>query len=187
MPGPRSVVLVGMMASGKSTTGEAVARRLGWRFVDSDRQVEEQVGRTVEQIWRAYGEAAFRELEAEALAAALAATEQRPAVIAAAGGVVLDARNRELLKANPPVVWLRASPQTLASRAGTGAGRPLLGDDPARALLRLDEVRRPFYDEVATGVVDVDELRPDQVVDSILDQLDVAQDARRRGPNAAST
>jgi shikimate kinase len=168
---PRSVVLVGMMASGKTTTGEAVARRLGWDFLDSDRQVEQQVGRTVEELWKAYGEAAFRELEAEALAQALAQTLERPAVIAAAGGVVLDARNRTVLKAHPPVVWLRANPQTLAVRAGTGAGRPLLAGDPAAALVRLAEERRPFYEEVATVAVDVDQLRPDQVVDAILDHL----------------
>ncbi len=167
-----------MMASGKTTTGEAVARRLGWDFFDSDRQVEEQVGRTVEELWKAYGEAAFRELEAEALAQAVARTQEHPAVIAAAGGVVLDPRNRALLKAHPPVVWLRADPQTLAARAGTGAGRPLLGDDPAGALLRLEAERRPFYEEVATIVVDVDERRPDQVVDAILDEVAVAGDDR---------
>lgn len=171
MADPSSVVLVGMMASGKTTTGEAVARRLGWDFLDSDRQVEQQVGRTVEELWKAYGEAAFRELEAEALAQALAQTLERPAVIAAAGGVVLDPRNRAVLKAHPPVVWLRANPQTLAVRAGTGAGRPLLAGDPAAALVRLAEERRPFYEEVATVAVDVDKLRPDQVVDAILDHL----------------
>lgn len=174
----RSLVLVGMMASGKTTTGAAVARRLGWEFVDSDRQVEEQTGRTVEEIWRSEGEAAFRDLEADALARAVAGTEQRPAVIAAAGGTVLDPRNRAVLKAHPPVVWLRASPETLAARAGTGAGRPLLAGDPAAALVRLAEERRPFYEEVATAAVDVDELRPDQVVDAILDE--VASAAHRR-------
>lgn len=173
----RSLVLVGMMASGKTTTGEAVARRLGWDFLDSDRQVEQRAGRSVEEIWKVDGEAGFRELEAEALAEAVASTAQRPAVIAAAGGVVLDPRNRDLLKEHPPVVWLRARPDTLAGRAGTGAGRPLLAGDPASVLLRLDAERRPFYEEVAGMVVDVDELRPDQVVDRILAGLP--------GPNAA--
>ncbi|MFP5318950.1 MAG: shikimate kinase [Acidimicrobiia bacterium] len=168
----RSLVLVGMMASGKTTTGEAVARRLGWDFLDSDRQVEQRAGRTVEEIWKADGEAGFRDLEAQALAEAVASTDERPAVIAAAGGVVLDPRNRELLKANPPVVWLRARPETLAGRAGTGAGRPLLEGDPAGALLRLEAERRPFYEEVAGVVVDVDDLRPDQVVDSVIDAVD---------------
>lgn len=162
------------MASGKTTTGEAVARRLGWEFLDSDRQVEQRVGRTVEEIWQSEGEAGFRHLEAEALAEAVASTAERPAVIAAAGGVVLDARNRAVLRAHPPVVWLRADPKVLAARAGTGAGRPLLAGDPAAALQRLEEVRRPFYEEVATAVVDVDALRPDQVVDAVLDQLSPA-------------
>jgi len=156
------------MASGKTTTGQAVARRLGWEFLDSDHQGEQRVGRTVEEIWQADGEAGFRSLEAQALAEAVASTAERPAVIAAAGGVVLDPRNRALLKAHPPVVWLRADPQTLAARAGTGAGRPLLAGDPAAALLRLEAERRPFYEEVAGAVVDVGGLRPDQVVDHVL-------------------
>jgi shikimate kinase len=168
---PRSVVLVGMMASGKTTTGEAVARRLGWDFLDSDRQVEERAGRTVEEIWEAEGEAGFRHLEADALADAFESAGERPVVIAAAGGVVLDPRNRALLKEHPPVVWLRARPATLAGRAGTGAGRPLLDGDPAAAMARLADERRPFYEEVAGVVVDVDDLRPDQVVDSILEGI----------------
>ena len=171
MAATRSLVLVGMMASGKTTTGQAVALRLGWEFLDSDRQVEERVGRTVEEIWKADGEAGFRELEAEALAEAVASTAERPAVIAAAGGVVLDPRNRALLKAHPPVVWLRADPATLAARAGTGAGRPLLAGDPAGALVRLEAQRRPFYEEVAGTVVHVDALRPDQVVDAVLESV----------------
>ena len=168
MTAPRSIVLVGMMAAGKTTTGQAAARRLGWDFLDSDRQVERRTGRTVEEIWKAEGEQGFRQLEAEALAEALASTAERPAVIAAAGGTVLDARNRQLLKQNPPVVWLRARPETLVARVGTGAGRPLLAVDPAEALLRLEAERRPFYEEVAGTVVDVDVLRPDQVVDEVV-------------------
>lgn len=157
-------MLVGMMGSGKTTVGEAAARRLGWAFVDSDRQVEERAGRTVAQIWREDGEGGFRRLEAAALADALASAGGAPSVIAAAGGTVLDARNRALLKAHPPVVWLRARPETLARRVGTGAGRPLLDGDPAGALVRLSAEREPLYREVASTVVDVDTMSAGEVV-----------------------
>ena len=156
------------MGSGKTTVGLGAARRLGWAFLDSDRQVEEREGRTVEEIWLHEGEQGFRHLEAQALAEALASTAVRAAVIAAAGGTVLDPRNRELLKQHPPVVWLRADPATLAVRVGTGAGRPLLAEDPAATLVRLDAARRPYYDEVATTVVDVDQLSPADVVDRVV-------------------
>jgi shikimate kinase len=159
-----------MMGAGKTTTGQAVADRLGWAFLDSDRQVEARTGRTVAEIWRDEGERGFRRLETEALAQALAGTDERPAVIAAAGGVVLNPRNRALLQAHPPVVWLRARPETLAARvAASGAmHRPLLDDDPTGALLRLELERRPFYEGLASHVIDVDDLTPAEVVDRVV-------------------
>ncbi|MGH9277068.1 MAG: shikimate kinase [Acidimicrobiales bacterium] len=163
-----SIVLIGMMGAGKTTTGQAVAERLGWEFLDSDRQVEARTGRTVADIWREQGERGFRELETDALAAALAGTVDRPAVIAAAGGVVLNPRNRALLEAHPPVVWLRARPDTLAARVVGGTHRPLLDVDPAAALVRLDEERRPFYEALAHTVIDVDDLAPEEVVDRVV-------------------
>ncbi len=121
------------------------------------------------EIWMAEGESGFRRLEAEALAAALDSTRERPAVVAAAGGVVLDARNRVLLEQHPPVVWLRAQLDTLAERVGTGTGRPLLADDPRAALERLMAVRYPLYEQVADTVVDVDDLGPAEVVERVLE------------------
>jgi shikimate kinase len=158
-----------MMGAGKTTVGRAVAERLGWAFVDSDQQVEARTGRTVADIWRAEGEPRFRRLEAEALADALAAAEVEPTVIAAAGGVVLDPRNRALLRERSPVVWLRGRPETLAARVGTGTHRPLLGDDSLGALTRLSAEREPFYREVADAVVDVDGTPSDRVVEQVLE------------------
>ncbi len=156
------------MGAGKTTVGRALADRLGWAFIDSDRQVEARTGRTVADIWRTEGEPGFRHLEREALEDALAATAERPAVVAAAGGTVLDPRNRDLLRRHPPVVWLRARPETSAARVGTGETRPLLAGDPLGALQRLGAERRPFYEEVADTVVDVDDLTPDQIVERVM-------------------
>ena len=150
----RHLVLVGMMGSGKTTVGRAVARRTNRRFVDSDEQVEARTGRTVREIFERDGEQAFRTLEAEALAEALAGRE--PAVIAAAGGVVLDAGNRALLQRAGRVVWLRARPSTLAHRVRPGDHRPLLSEDPRGVLERLDVERAHLYEEVADVVIDVD-------------------------------
>jgi shikimate kinase len=159
-------VLIGMMGAGKSTVGSELAARLGWRLVDSDAHVEARTGRTVAEIWATEGEPAFRRLEALALTEALAATAEEPAVIAAAGGVVLDPANRALLRQHPPVVWLRARLDTLAERVGTGSGRPLLAGDPRGALARLLAERAPLYAEVA-----VDDRSPDEVADHVLDAV----------------
>ena len=150
------------MGAGKTSVGRRLAEWRGWEFLDSDRQIETMTGRTVAEIWRADGEAAFRGLEAEVLADALASTT--PRVIAAAGGTVVDERNRRLMRLHRPVVWLRARSETLARRVTSGAHRPLLDDDPAAVLARLDAARRPLYEEVADVVVDVDDLTKEQVV-----------------------
>lgn len=177
---PRRVLLVGMMGSGKTTVGRLLASRLGWRYVDSDEEVEALTGKTVKQLFESGGEQAFRPLESEALAAAV--DDDEPAVVSVAGGAVLDPANRALLRKAGTVVWLRASPETLLRRiqasdrvdAEHDDHRPLLVDDPAGTLVRLERERRPIYGEVADAVVDVDDLDPGEVVERVIQQLQTA-------------
>lgn len=161
------LILVGMMGAGKTTVGRMLGYRLGWAYLDSDQQVMARTGRTVPEIFAEQGEAAFRRQEAAVLRDAL--TGPDPVVVSAAGGVVLSEANRELLVRSGTVVWLRADPGVLAHRVGKGQGRPLLGGEPASTLIDLYAVRRPLYRSVATLVVDVDALTPDQVADRVLD------------------
>ena len=160
------VLLVGMMGAGKTTTGQLVARRLGWGYRDSDDDVEAQTGLSVPELFARQGEEAFRRAEADVLTRACAGPT--PVVIAVAGGAVLRAENRRIMARSGTVVWLRARPATLAARVGDGAGRPLLGHDPAAAMVRLSEDRGPFYAEVADLVIDVDDLEPAEVAERIV-------------------
>jgi shikimate kinase len=169
------VFIVGMMGSGKTTIGRLLAERLGWRHLDSDEQVERDTGQTVPEIFAQRGEPAFRAAEARALAAA--ALADTPTVVSVAGGAVLDAGNRQVLRRGGVIVWLRARVETLAQRVGDGAGRPLLGDDPAAALRRLYAQRRPVYEELAQVVVDVDGVDARTVADRVLAALPL--DTRR--------
>jgi shikimate kinase len=160
-------VLVGLMGSGKSTVGRLLAERLHRPFFDSDAMVEARTGRTVREIFESDGEAAYRRLETDALLAAL--DSPIPAIIAAAGGVVLSAVNREALRDRAAkVVWLRASPQLLVHRALRADHRPLLEQDPAGTMARMADDRRDLYEEVADGIVDIDGLTPTQVADRVL-------------------
>lgn len=158
------------MATGKSTVGRLLAASLDRPLVDSDHQVEAMTGRTVREIWRSDGEAAFRRLETAALTEALA--DLTPSVVAAAGGVVLAEENRMLLAADHvDVVWLRARPDTLVERVAEAADghRPLLDDDPGGMLVRMEAQRRSLYESVADRVVDVDDRTAAEVADVIVD------------------
>jgi shikimate kinase len=171
------VVLVGMMGSGKTTVGRALARRLHRPFVDSDAKVEGRTGRTVREIFEAEGEPAFRRHERVALLDAVASPV--PAVIAAAGGVVLDPANRVSLRSAGTVVWLRAPVAVLGRRVASGDHRPLLRDDPEAVLARLGLEREPLYLEVADHVIDVDDLPPDEGVERVVSALGVPQEPAR--------
>jgi shikimate kinase len=169
------ILLVGMMGAGKTTTGHLLAERLGWGYRDSDADVEAATGLTVPELFARDGEAAFRRAEAVVLAEACA--DPLPSVVSVAGGAVLSEDNRRLITSSGIVVWLRARPETLAARLGDGIGRPLLGDDPAEAVVRLSAARAPFYAEVSDVVLDVEELDPVAVADRIVDAMDATTDA----------
>jgi shikimate kinase len=161
------VVLVGLMGAGKTSVGRVLADRLGRRLCDSDAIIESRTGRTVRQIFAEDGEPAFRALETEVLLEALA--DPTPAVIAAAGGVVLAERNRAALKsARAKVVWLRADPANLVERVRTGVHRPALDVDPAGTLQLMHEVREPLYREVADMIISVDGRSVHEVAEAVL-------------------
>lgn len=164
------VLLIGMMGSGKTSVGRRVAELLGRSFRDSDAEIEAATGRTVREIFETDGEIAFRREEATVLRAAL--EDDEPAVIAVAGGAVLDAENRRLIvEHGAPTVWLHAALGVLASRASTGDHRPLLGDEPLAALERLYPEREPIYRDLATLVVDVTDATPDDVAAQIAERV----------------
>jgi len=171
IPADQHLVLVGMIAVGKTTVAQAAAARLGRVLFDSDAMIEQRTGRTVREIFADDGEPAFRAIESDVLQSALASPE--PAVIAAAGGVVLSPSNRAALNtANAHVVWLRADLSTLLRRIAsthTATGhRPLLDDDPASTLQRMFDERDVLYRDVADAIVVVDERSIDEVVEEVL-------------------
>jgi shikimate kinase len=169
IPSTEHVVLIGMMGSGKTTLGKLLAGRLGRPLLDSDAMVESRVGKTVAQMFAEQGEAAFRAEESRALADALASTT--PAIIAAAGGTVIDAGNRRRIADGGMVVWLRADPAILAGRIRPGDHRPLLAEDAAGTLRRLDADRRPLYASVADVIIDVDQSNRSAIIGRILDAM----------------
>lgn len=150
------VLLVGLMATGKTTVGQLVAAELGWPYLDNDDLVREAAGAALEQLRAQVGERGLHEAETAALHRALAADP--PLVAGVAAWAVVPPENRGAMRSSDAfVAWLRARPQTLNRRLGSDSDRPFLRPDPLAALTRMAAERDPFYAEVSDLVVDVDE------------------------------
>lgn len=158
------VVLVGPPGAGKTTTGRAVARRLGASFRDTDHDIEAAAGTPVSEIFVDHGEQHFRALEEAAVATALT---EHDGVLALGGGAVLSEASRRLL-AQHRVVFLDVGLAAAVSRVGMNGNRPLLLGNVRSQLKGLMDRRRPLYDEVARFTVVTDALQPAQVVDRVL-------------------
>jgi len=162
----RRVLLVGFMASGKSTVGRILARDLGWRFVDLDECVEEEEGCSIAEIFRLRGEAHFREVEDRLTRGML--QEDRVVLGSGGGWAAHPGRLRDL----PPgttSIWLRVSPEEAVRRSGGQPGaRPLLaGPDPVREARDLLSVREVQYVE-ADLEVDTEGRTPEDVTAHIV-------------------
>ena len=160
-------MLVGAPGSGKSTVGELVAGALGVAFRDTDADIVERAGKPISDIFVDDGEPAFRQLEREAVAAALASYD---GVLSLGGGAILAEETRALL-AGHTVVYLSVELADAVSRVGLGAGRPLLAVNPRATLKYLLDQRRPLYEEVATLTVATGGRTPEEVADEIASAL----------------
>ena len=143
----QNIVLIGMPGCGKSTVGRLLAARTGKVLLDTDAMVEEAAGSTIPALFASKGEAFFRDMETEAVKEA---GKQLRHVIATGGGSILKKENRDALKQNGVVVWLRRDLAALPRH-----GRPLSRDE--EAVRRLFEERQPIYESFADHVVDVDD------------------------------
>jgi shikimate kinase/3-dehydroquinate synthase len=161
----RHFYLVGNMGSGKTTVGRLVAQRLQLPFYDLDRQIEQATGQTIANLFAQQGEQAFRELECKMLTQTIFVPRS---VIATGGGVVLNERNRRLMRHRGWVIYLRASPETLWQRLQHTTDRPLLRtESPYETLQAIAQQREPLYQE-ADWVIDTDALCPEEVADAIV-------------------
>ena len=161
----RSLYLVGMMGSGKTSTGRPLAERLGYGFVDADAVIEQAAGCSIPDIFDRDGEAGFRSLESQVLSAI---SQRHSLVVATGGGVVTQPENWGMLHSGI-VIWLDVMPDQLLQRLNADSTvRPLLQTaDPEAALNALLNERRPLYAEADLTVVINDET-PEAVADGIL-------------------
>ena len=179
------IVLTGFMGAGKSATGKVLARQLNLQFLDTDRLVEEQAGRSIKQIFQLQGESFFRSLEKKIVADV---SGKDGVVIAAGGGAILDPGNRRKLKKNGTVIFLMVSPDWVRKRTAGTDKRPLLNTPdnvgapfmapagsinrtPTREIIKnLLSQRLPLYRK-ADICVDTDNKTPREVAQEIVERL----------------
>ena len=172
----RSVVLVGLMGSGKTSIGRRLAARLGMPFRDADSEIELAAGCTIPELFRRYGERDFRDGERRVIRRVLAGD---PLVLATGGGAFMDAETRAVVRAEAVSLWLRCPLPTLVRRVASRNNRPLLQDgDPAEILAGLMQRRHPFYAE-ADLVVECGDESPEYTTNRVLDALQAWRAPRR--------
>lgn len=165
----RTVVLVGMMGSGKTSIGRRLAKAMGWPFQDADWAIEDAAGTSISNIFAEIGEAAFRRSERQVIARLM--DEQHQQVLALGGGSFVADETRALIKERAISIWLDTDIDTLVRRTGRRNDRPLLSaGDPHEILSRLLDERRATYAE-ADIIIDSGSGSLGDVVDRAIDAL----------------
>ena len=169
---PLSLSLVGMPGCGKSTVGRHLARQLGLRFLDSDTEIERQLGMPIRDYFEQHGESAFRDAEQEVIEALAG---EPGVLLATGGGAVLRPSNRDALHSRTHVFYLRATPEELHRRLRNDTHRPLLQvEDPLRRLRDLYRERDPLYRRTAHFVVEAVRPSVPALLGMVLMQLEMA-------------
>ena len=164
----KNIVLTGFMASGKSTVGKILSKKLGYTFYDTDSMIEENEKRKISDIFSCEGEEYFRSLENKISAEFKTVSDS---VISTGGGFVLNPENIENLKNNGIVFYLNVSPDIIAKRYITArAQRPLMKNNDLDEVLKRYENRRKFY-ENCDIIVDIStDLSPEEICEIIIEK-----------------
>ena len=150
------VLLVGLMAVGKTTVGQAVASITGWPCLDNDALLERSTGSTAAQLLAEHGVERLRAAESDVLTLLL--SMPGPFVAGVAAGTILDPADRERMREGAHVVWLRASVPTLVRRVSKQGGRAWLDDDPEAVLTAMSAERSPLYAATCHQELDMEQL-----------------------------
>jgi shikimate kinase len=176
------LTLIGYRGTGKSSIARAVARPLALQVEDSDHHIQRRAGCTIAEIFQPRGERAFRDLERAVIVDLL---QRDGTVLAIGGGAILNADTRTDIQAAGPVVWLRASVDTIARRLAADAAsrtdRPNLTPSGGRAeIVTVLAEREALYRECASIIVDTDDRSIKELANQVADEVAAAITVKAR-------
>ena len=166
----KNIVLVGPMGCGKTTVGRLLANKLNQDFFDTDHEIINKTGVSIDHIFDIEGEEGFRRRESEILESLC---DMNNIVLATGGGVILLEQSREVLKRAGLVIYLSSSIEQLLRRTSKSKTRPLLENstDRKKTITEIVNARDKYYREVASIVVDTTGKKLNEVIDIIINDL----------------
>jgi len=162
------LVLIGFMGVGKTSVGKKIAKKLDFKFIDTDYEIEKLENKTISQIFEDYGEEYFRSLETKVLKNSL---KEKNIIISTGGGIITNKENYEILKNEKNVIFLDASVETIISHLYNETNkRPLLKNSKnlSDKIEELLSIRYEKYKEVSDILIKVDNKNIDEVISQIL-------------------
>ncbi len=157
------------MGAGKTTIGRQLAKKLSLRFYDSDHEIEKRTGVKISLIFEIEGEDGFRRRESQVLREL---SQMNNIVLSTGGGAVTQAENREVLKENGYIIYLKSSPEMLFKRTADDKRRPLLqGDNRLEQISKILSEREPVYIELADEIINSEKMSIKQIIQNIFEQI----------------
>ncbi|MEG0508777.1 MAG: shikimate kinase [Eubacterium sp.] len=163
--GEKTIALIGYMATGKTTIGKKIAQKLQLKFMDTDVLIQNDQGKSINDIFKSQGEQAFRKMENALLKELL---KQENILISTGGGIILNEENRRILKENTFLVTLTAKPESIYRRVQKNSERPLLNSkNTLEKIVQMMEKRGPFY-TIGDLIIQTDQLEEEACVKKII-------------------
>ena len=160
-----NIILTGFMGTGKTQVGRRLAKRLGWRFIDTDLLIEQELDTSIRQLFAEKGEVYFREQERRVIARVC---QDQRCVIATGGGAIVDPVNAQQLQNSGLLICLTATPEVILARVRGNTDRPLLQAEDPLATIRSLLARRSDAYARAQITIDTSQQSVEQVVAAVL-------------------
>ena len=165
-----NIILVGPMGSGKTTIGRRLSERLTLDFFDSDHEIVNTTGVSIDHIFDVEGEKGFRLRESNVIKKLCNIPD---IVLATGGGAVILEENRELMKKASSIIYLSSSVDQILRRTAKSKTRPLLekSNNRRKTITDIVEARDPLYREVSSNIIDTNGKKLNEVIDEIIEAL----------------